>query len=118
MDLPSCQEKPQEKLSSSFRASPQPQPPFPPSGICRVSLGQPWGLEHWRNLLLVLKADRTQHQAPGPACPDLCTPGPSCVGKNVHTLHVHTHQDRPGRTTQEGEHQGLWSEGTGRLGRE
>lgn len=36
------------------------------------ALGWPWGLGHRRNLPLVLKADKTQSQAPGPACPSLC----------------------------------------------
>lgn len=91
MALPSCQEKPQEKLSSSFLASPRPQPPFPPSGICQVSLGQPWGLEHWRNLLPVLKADRTQHQAPGPACPKPLHLGPFLCGyERAYTACTHT----------------------------
>lgn len=112
MDLQSCQEKLQKtelflpshpSATASFSSNLPGQP--------GVALG-----EHWRNLLLVLKADRVPHQAPGPACPHLCAPGPACLGMNVHTLHVHVHADRPGRTGQEGEPQGLWSEARGGWG--
>lgn len=89
MDLFSCQEKRQEKLSPSFL-----------SLNCSLllvhqesamsALGWPQGLGHWRNLSLVLKADRTQSQAPGPPWPSLCLRPPLQKYEHAHSACTRT----------------------------
>lgn len=71
MDLSSCQEKRQEKLSPSFLSLSR-SLLLVHQESAMSALRWPRGLGHWRNLPLVLKADRTQSQAPGPACRSLC----------------------------------------------
>lgn len=117
----SCQEKLKEKLSPSFpplRHSPLLlHQESARSALCHLP-GAIWELGRLRNLLLVLNADTTQCQAWGPACTTACTPRPLLHGyEHAHAVGTHT-VDRPARTGQEGGDTGLWSEGTGRRGRE
>lgn len=69
--MSSCQEKQQEKLSPSYLSLGR-NLLLDHQESAMSALGWPRGLGHRRNLPLVLKADRTQSQAPGPACPSLC----------------------------------------------